>query len=492
MRNNDKWGIDAWVEHISNKELPALSSTVRLLENLSKDDTMSLARVGQSVLHDYALTSTILKVANSSAYMGRAQVTTVSRAAVVLGFNTIKNICITAKLIGSLLKNKNLSEPVYTRLLKNMAKSYHAGMLTQMMMPDYDEDTKEETFISALLHHLGESAFWSSGGPATKVLDEQISHINPKNVSKINKVILQQLGTSFDKMTIGLAKSWNLGDHIIRAMEEPNLRTPEIQVVTLADRLSSCLADPKNSVESLPKLLGEIQQLTGFDEDDLKEKILQCTKQTEKMLTSYGADVLVQYLHPGASALPPEEDLEEQLSDEALQLQILRELTFLTMERGDFNVVIQTTLEGIYRGINMDRVMVLLKSGDKKSIEPRFISAPNAHEIKERFKINIKTMKTVFSHAFEKSEAIWVKSFDDEQYGKLINKPIRNITSPDGFFLAPIMWDSYCIGLFYADRLPKSDIKGYELAAKDFAAFTHFTQQANLCLSIILKKAGQD
>lgn len=86
--------------------MPALSSTTLITENLSNDDTVSLAKVGQSVLHDYALTSSILKVANSAAYMGRNQVTTVSRAAVVLGYTTIRNICITAKLLTSLLKKK--------------------------------------------------------------------------------------------------------------------------------------------------------------------------------------------------------------------------------------------------------------------------------------------------------------------------------------------------------------------------------------------------
>ena len=97
-----------WIDKISKQEMPALASTVRELENLAKDDTASLAKLGQAVLHDHALTSSILKVANSSLYMSRNPVTTVSRAAVVLGLSTVKNICITSKLLSSLLKNKNL------------------------------------------------------------------------------------------------------------------------------------------------------------------------------------------------------------------------------------------------------------------------------------------------------------------------------------------------------------------------------------------------
>ncbi len=487
MAKTDRWGIDAWVDYISNKELPALASTVRLLETVAKDDTMSLAKVGQSVLHDYALTSTILKVANSGAYMGRSKVTTVSRAAVMLGFDTIKKICLTAKLLGSLLKHNNLSEGVYTRLLQQMAQSFHAGMLTQMMMPQYDETTKEETFICALLRHIGESAFWSSGAVATEELDAILAKVPPE---QIDKEVLKLLGTTFDKMTIGLAKSWNLSDHIIRAMEEPDLRTPEIQIVTLADKLSKLIANPRQSREKLPKLLKEVGDLTGLKEEKLVERIEQCTQDTEKLLQSYGAEVLIQYLHPGAGTPLNNPEIEEEISDEALQLQMLRELTFLTMDRGDFNVVIQTALEGIYRGIHMDRVMVLLKSADKKSLEPRFVSAPEAEQVKERFKVNIRTMATVFSHSFHHQQPLWVESFDDERYAKLLSKPIRNITSPDGFFIAPVMWDNRTIGLFYADRVIKKDHERGKLTQQDFMAFNHFTQQTNLCLSMILKKSG--
>lgn len=490
MARTNKWGIDAWVDHISNKELPALTSTVRLLETVAKDDTMSLAKVGQSVLHDYALTSTILKVANSGAYMGRSKVTTVSRAAVVLGIDTIKNICFTAKLIGSLLKTNNLSEAVYNRLLQQMAQSFHAGMLTQMMMPRYDENTKEETFICALLRHIGESAFWSCGGKITEELDERLKKAQADDPGKMDLEVLDLLGTTFEKMTIGLAKSWNLGDHIIRSLEEPDLRTPEMQIVNLADKLSQVIADPKHNKEHLPKLLKEIGDLTGLNQERLKENIEQCTEQTEQLLQTYGADILIQYLHPGAKALPDDSELEEELSDEAMQLQMLRELTFLTMEKGDFNVVVQTALEGIFRGIHMDRAMVLLKSGDRKSVEPRFVTAPDGEQIKENFKINIRTMETVFSHVFNHHQPVWVEDFEDPQFGRLLSKSIRNITSPNGFFLAPLMWDNHCIGLFYADRLLGKDHQRGKLTQKEFNVFTHFTQQTNLCLSLILKKSS--
>lgn len=129
MKNNvgEPKGVDYWTKRISEQEMPALCSTVKTLEKLAKDDVSSMAILGRSVMHDNALTSRILRVANSATYnKGISQVTTVSRAAVVLGFDTIRNICITAKLLSSLLENKNLTPGVYQRLLKLMARSFQA------------------------------------------------------------------------------------------------------------------------------------------------------------------------------------------------------------------------------------------------------------------------------------------------------------------------------------------------------------------------------
>ena len=46
-------GTDAWIERISVQEMPALCATVRMLEKMAKDDNMSLADLGKSILHDH-------------------------------------------------------------------------------------------------------------------------------------------------------------------------------------------------------------------------------------------------------------------------------------------------------------------------------------------------------------------------------------------------------------------------------------------------------
>lgn len=477
-------GTDEWVERISEHELPALCSTIRKIEKLSLDDTSSLANLGQAVLHDHALTSAVLKVANSACYMGRTPVTTVSRAAVVLGLNTIKNICITAKLLNSLLKNKRLTAPVYERLLKLMAQSFHGAMITRMMLQEYGEEVQEEAFIAALLNQFGESAFWSMGGPLTVELDQAIRTKKALRPAQINTLVYERLGTTFHQMSLGLASSWNLGNVLISSLKDPELRTPELRSVSLAVKLSRVLANPDHSRAESDRLFAEMADLMHIEQDAVRARVEHCTEQTGELLQSYGVGILSRYIHQDNAQGLPDEVIEEEISDQELQLRILREMAFLPNEGADFNLVVQTATEGIHRGIRMSRTLVLLFSRDHSKLLPRFISAADADQIKRNFRVNLTDQLSVFSHVIESGNPVWVTDIQEPRWHQHLPAQVRNIVCHKGFFMAPIMFRQRCVGVFYADRLGSEAVEA-SLTQNDFMAFTLFAQQTNLCLALL-------
>ncbi|MBN0989415.1 HDOD domain-containing protein [Amphritea pacifica] len=485
-------GTREWVERISEHELPALCSTIREIEKISKDDTSSLARLGQAILHDHALTTAVLKVANSAGYMGHNPVTTVSRASVVLGLTRIKNICITAKMLNSLLKNRKLTPGVYERLLKLMAQSFHAGMIAKMMMQDYEDDVQEEAFIAALLNRFGESAFWSMGGPVTAELDKQLRQKQCVRHDDIAYIVRQKLGTSFEEMSLGLASSWNMGSVLISTLEEPELRTPELRCVSLAVKVSEVLATPHYSRNELDKLLTGMADLTQWDKRDLMARVEQCSAETVELLRTYGAGVLTRYIrHDLATQVHGDSGpVVEPLSDQALQLRILRELAFLPNENADFNLVVQTALEGIHRGIRMRRTIVFLKSRERGCLMPRFISAVNFNQIKREFVVSLGGSPNIFTHVLNSRQPVWVENLNVPKWRAYLDSSLRQQVSSDGFFIAPIIWGRHCVGLFYADRNESAgNAAQRQLSEDDFMAFTLFAQQTNICFSLILKNA---
>ncbi|BBB25665.1 HDOD domain-containing protein [Amphritea japonica] len=485
-------GTDEWVEMIGEQELPALCSTIREIEKLSKDDISSLAKLGQTVLHDHALTSSILKVANSAGYMGRNPVTTVSRASVVLGLTRIKNVCITAKLLNSLLKNRKLTPEVYERLLKLMAQSFHAGMIAKLMMKSYEEDVQEETFIAALLNRFGESAFWSMGGRITVELDKALRQKQVTRPEEAAHIVRRVLGTTFEEMSLGLASSWNMGSVLISSLEEPELRTPELRSVSLSVRLSATLANQHYSRAELDKLLAEAADLMQQDKWKVLAEVERCSEETVELLQSYGAGILTRYIghDPIVSESRNNESEDPEPSDQALQLKILRELAFLPSEGADFNLIVQTAMEGVHRGIRMRRTIVFLKSRERRSLMPRFISAAGGNQIKQEFVVGLSGSPNIFSHVLNTRQPAWVDNVNAPKWRCYLDSSLRHLIAGDEFFVAPIIWGKVCVGLFYADR---NDIAhkavDQPLSQDDFMAFTLFSQQTNMCLSLIRKSS---
>lgn len=476
-------GTDAWVERISVHELPALCSTVRLLERLANDDTSSLAHLGQSILHDNGLTTRILRVANSVMYRrGNYQVTTMSRAAVLLGFNALKQICITATLIDSLLRNRDISDRIYQRLLKLMAQSFHAGMLVRMLLEDHQEETREEVYIAALLRHIGESAFWSCGGHQAELLDERL--MLAQTPQQEEDIIREQLGTSFTKLSIGLAQSWNMGKLLVASLQDPQRRTPELQAIQLADDFSALMLDPRTSPAVLQQAISELGKVMEVDVAEVRQRLKRCNYETVRMANSYGANMLTPFLDKGANALlqpEPQDILEPQdESRELLQLKMLRELTFLTTEKADINLIIHTALEGIARGVGMERVLVLMLNREKTILTPRFIMANEGEILRQRFTLDVSERNNLFNRALTDRQARWITDLKDPQISPLISTALRTAISHKGFLVAPIIVEQSSIGLFYADKA----VTGQALTQEDYFGFQHFVQQTNLCLAV--------
>ncbi|KIO36336.1 HDOD domain-containing protein [Shewanella sp. cp20] len=475
-------GAEYWTKRISEQEMPALSSTVKTLEKLAKDDVSSLAILGRSVMHDNALTSRILKVANSAIYnKGISHVTTVSRAAVVLGFDTIRNICITAKLLSSLLENKGLSEDVYQRLLTLMARAFQAAMLAKMMLKDHDEELQEEVFIAALLYHLGESAFWSMGGETTEQLNARLNQVDEKEASA---VVREVLGTSFTQLSMGIAKNWGLGEVLVKSLSNPNERTPEIRSIYLANKISELMASDSKDITELNHRIKQAADMLDLEVGEFKGRMIQCSHATRKLADTYGAKVLVAFLpdtHQLTLAAEPEDEpVKVREFNVELQLKKLRELTDCAINKANFNEVITITLSGLLDGIGMDRCAVMLLSPNRKRLQPRVVVGENSDKMKNEFVVELNLDKNVFGESVDLKKPLFIDNPGSEKWRLYTDEALRRHTSPMGFMLAPILVDNKVIGLLYADR-HSSERK---LVDADFDRFTHFAQLTNLCLSV--------
>ena len=78
--------------------LPPLPTLVAKLIALIDDPRTSAASLGKLIATDQVMTARVLKLANSAFYGFPRRVATVNLAIVVLGFDTLKDLCVTVSL----------------------------------------------------------------------------------------------------------------------------------------------------------------------------------------------------------------------------------------------------------------------------------------------------------------------------------------------------------------------------------------------------------
>lgn len=222
------------------KKMPSLSTTVsKVLEICSRPDTApnDLNRV---ISLDPVLTGQVLKLINSAYYSLMNKVTSLTRAIVMLGLNTVKNLALSTAIIRSVGQTKKSK---VLPIKKFWAHSIGVGVTAKLLAATLDVPMgeREEYFVAGLLHDLGKIPF---GDEYTEVLmlakqRQQSLVVTEQEVLDLNHQKVGQL----------IAEKWKLNAILTEAIcyhHSPELAGEEnrqrVATIALADAYV-CLND---------------------------------------------------------------------------------------------------------------------------------------------------------------------------------------------------------------------------------------------------------
>ncbi|MDH3348446.1 MAG: HDOD domain-containing protein [Desulfobulbaceae bacterium] len=136
------------------RKMPSLSTTVsKVLEICSRTDT-SPNDLNRVISLDPVLTGQVLKLINSAYYSLMNRVTSLTRAIVMLGLNTVKNLALSTAVIGCVKQTKKSRVlPIH----KFWIHSIGVGVLAKLLAAEVGVpvNEREEFFVAGLLHDLG-------------------------------------------------------------------------------------------------------------------------------------------------------------------------------------------------------------------------------------------------------------------------------------------------------------------------------------------------
>lgn len=457
----------AWVTYLSKVELPVLANTLRNIGELTDSTSSTVNELANVILNDAQLTSQVLRLSNTVFYnQTRTQVSTVSRAITLIGFDAVKSMAISSLIVDTLLQRSDRPH-----LLRCLARALHAAVQARCLLPRRNSQAQEEVFIGALLMNIGELTFWSCDTEQADELELRLH--GDESEADAQRAVLH---TTFVTLTRGLVEAWALGPFIREVVAPGQARSPEAHLVQLSVELARAAEQGWHS-EAVARVLTPLARATGESVTDLPEQLTSNAEEVVQIASSLGIPQVAQLLPGNQPESTDQPRQEAPVRDADVQLQLLRELTRVLTEKPDINTVCQLVSDGIQRAVGLQRVALLMTDRSGDTLVPRRVAGPHTEGWKADFRVP-RNGHGELGELLPHGTAIYRPPSDAP--GTAADPWLGRVPALTGALVA----NGRLLGMFYADNAgaPTTPSEAQR------AAFDHFIQHAQLCLTLISRR----
>ena len=136
------------------EKMPSLPTTVTKIMEIANNPAASPADLNKVISLDPVLMGKVMKLINSAYYGLSQEVTSLVRAIIMLGINTVKNLALSTAVLGSLGNKRNFQALNMEGFWRH---SLCVGVTAKMIAKKRGIEQKhlEEYFIAGLLHDIG-------------------------------------------------------------------------------------------------------------------------------------------------------------------------------------------------------------------------------------------------------------------------------------------------------------------------------------------------
>jgi HD-like signal output (HDOD) protein len=456
-------------------EMFALGSSVARVVQMATSDDQGTHDLAYYVLSDVALTQRILRLSNTVSYrtMSGTQVTTVSRAISLLGFDNVKTAALAMMLVDA-LSNSAHANSVRIELEASLC----ASLVGRELARHSSYHGAEEASIAALFKNLGPLLVASHEHDRYREINKLVA-LGKHNV---NQAAQQVLGCSYDTLSEAVLGEWQIPDVIVRAQSSlpPGSLKPAAnrgdwmrQVASFAmevARLVGREAEPAESIEALA-LLARYGKALGIGKEELDQLFLTVRAEMDGLLESMNmartpppreepvADGLPSVLQQATlDAAEPDEGRHPSGKPKNARELLLAGLQDVTQMRAagatKVNDVIFAVLETLYLSMGFRFATVCLKDVRSQQYRAR-VSFGEEHTANQAgFAFPLESRRDIFHLAMENDADLMIEDAASPKIRDLLPSWHRALL-PDArsFIVLPLIVNKVQVGLFYADRI---------------------------------------
>ncbi len=222
---------------LKSPRLPSLPTIALEVIDLVQQQDVNIKQIAQTIQHDPAMSTKILKTVNSSFYGQAHSISTISHALVVLGLNSVKTLALGFTLVNNLAG----SESEGFDHLSFWKRSLYSAVAARALAKQINLVQQEEAFLGGLLQDLGMLAMAQTlGADYARLVDDAGSEHR-----RLWQVEQEHLDTDHAEIGGALAEEWHLPPLLIgpvRHHESPDDAPEELLPLTRCVALGGCVA----------------------------------------------------------------------------------------------------------------------------------------------------------------------------------------------------------------------------------------------------------
>jgi len=480
--------LEFLLDHIRHQDgFPALAESIGAINRIASSDEESLASLSNLILKDFALTNKLLRLVNSPAFIqyGGGNISTVSHAVAILGFDEVKNVALSLLLFDRLRNRKHASH-----LKDEFLHALFSGVLAREVSHRAMARGIEEAYICAMFHNLGRLLamhyFSAEDRETHRIMAKR--HIDEETASS------QVLGFSYRELGMAVAREWCFPEQIIYSMGTLPAE-PEQSTESNHDKLRMLAVFANEVCETIAHVpceeeADEIRAIIARFADGLPLTERQLLDAVDKAM-----DELIQYANViqvnlqkssfgrrisrteenahisnvrGCAATSESEETElgdaadaDVDADEEAALDILTagivDISDALVAESPLNHILHAILETLYRGLGFRHVLLCTVDGYRNLMEARFGFGAEIQTLVANFKFPLighaEVLHTdVFQAAVAKEEDVVIANIDHPTVRERIPEWYRRATTVQTFALFPLCIRNVPVAMIYVDK----------------------------------------
>ena len=225
------------VERIPN--LPTLPTVVTTILDLLDDPKTTAKDVNEALTQDQAISSKILKLSNSAFYGFSRKISTITDAVVLLGFNTVSSLAISASVFASFFG----TESTGFSLEEFWKHSIGTGVIAKLIAKKLKYKNLETAFISGVIHDIGKTILVQY---FSEQFMEALEYSDQNNI-ELWRAELKTIGVAHSEIGAWIASHWKFPDPITNAINYHHLPIAYkdtdllVYIISYADWLSKTM-----------------------------------------------------------------------------------------------------------------------------------------------------------------------------------------------------------------------------------------------------------